>query len=690
MEETTSTLPKPASASTDLRARLYRSKMLLRRYWWILLITVGMGLGLQGYLASKEPPHYISVGRMWVFGKVSLPEGGYYHEEFQNFFGTQIELFKSEILRNRTKARIKLLKPNLKPIDVNLKVVQSPRAAVFLLQLAGDEPQYTQAYLQTLMEEYLNSKKELRAQSSDDAASSLIAQLYKPEMELKQEQEKLLNFKRDNNVVYLEQQGSSAGKYLATLSTRHAELKTEAQLLDLLTDDQNTERAVKSLGSGTTPDAKQADPAMPMVGYQKAKEQVQLLKAERAELGRDLQDKHPKMRKLADEISRQEKLLEIFRQQNRDQLENLRQTTRLQIQNLEESIRHADAQAQESGRKMFDYEKLVRNEQTLQARYDQLLKMIQGVGLTKNIDQENVSIMENASAAGRAPSDLVKQLILGLLAGLAGGAGILYMLDRHDDRISSVTEMMQVFDQPVFGHVPALDIGRKKLELVHLHDQRHSFVEAFRDIRSALFFTAVKGNRPKTILVSSSIPNEGKSSISANLAVTLAVSGSRVLVIDSDLRCGTLHKLFDQPAEPGLSEILNRKVHYSEVIKPTATPNLSFIPCGKPVANAGELFLSQDTENFFKEIYPQYDYIVIDSAPILATADTASLAPKMDGVLFLLRGAFTSARLARNALDVLQQRQVNVLGLILNRVDTAYPEYYQYKYSKYYRAAVPA
>ena len=164
-----------------------------------------------------------------------------------------------------------------------------------------------------------------------------------------------------------------------------------------------------------------------------------------------------------------------------------------------------------------------------------------------------------------------------------------------------------------------------------------------------------------------------------------------MLLVDGDLRCGTLHEIFGGASEPGLHEVLTEQCQTGDVIRATQTPNLHLISAGRASQTAGELFLSPAAERFIKDVYPLYDFIVVDSAPVLATADSASLAPRLDGVLFVVRGSFTSARLTRNSLELLEQRQVNILGLVLNRADTSFPEYYQYKYSKYYhRAAVPA
>ena len=121
---------------------------------------------------------------------------------------------------------------------------------------------------------------------------------------------------------------------------------------------------------------------------------------------------------------------------------------------------------------------------------------------------------------------------------------------------------------------------------------------------------------------------------------------------------------------------------------PTVYPGLFLLIRGKPLAQPSEHLLRDSTDQFLKDIYHHYDYIIIDSSPVLAAADTTSLAPKIDATLLIVRLSHTSARLTKKALELLYNRQVNVPGIILNFVDTSLPEYYYYQYSEYYNRPV--
>ena len=226
---------------------------------------------------------------------------------------------------------------------------------------------------------------------------------------------------------------------------------------------------------------------------------------------------------------------------------------------------------------------------------------------------------------------------------------------------------------------------KREVALIGPADERHSFVEAYRNLRSSLLYMAETGARPKIIIVTSSVPNEGKSMTSSNLSITLANTGSRVLLVDADARKGALHTRFEVPAIPGLTEVLQHGFNWEEAVQATKFPNLSLLPQGTFAPNASELFISDVTKEFLRNAAAKYDYVIVDTVPVMAADDVTSLAPHVDGVLFVIRAEFTSARVARAALYALYQRQARVLGLIFNAARPSFEDYYYYRYKGYYK-----
>ena len=195
------------------------------------------------------------------------------------------------------------------------------------------------------------------------------------------------------------------------------------------------------------------------------------------------------------------------------------------------------------------------------------------------------------------------------------------------------------------------------------------------------------GARPKTLLVTSAVPNEGKSTTSCNLALVLAFAGMKTLLIDGDLRRGAIHDSFGAPRDPGLTDVLGHNVNWKLAIRMTGVENLHVLPRGRNVPQPSEYLLNKATDRLLQELYPLYDYIIIDSSPVLAADDTASLAPKIDATLFVTRMGYTSAKMTRKSLEILYKRQANIPGVILNQVDTSSPEFVYYQYEEYYHAA---
>jgi capsular exopolysaccharide synthesis family protein len=695
-DPTTTSSPDRSGRSARFFNRLHRYKNVVRRLWWALPLTIVLALGVQLYRLWQAPPAYVSVGRMIVSIKIQIPAGSVYTEELSNFLGTQVALMRSSTVQNRALVRLRALKRELAPPDqppppVDLQITVSPKTTIFNLQAIGSNREFTSVYLDACMEEYINLKKEMRASTSETTLAGITDQLIALERDLKRYEDDLLQFQASNSVVFLQEQGNSAGSFLAQRHQQLASLKTESQLLNMLDLDQNLERQQKGGLLSTTGNGDVPANSVNFLhsDYLKAKQEIQLRKAELQEWSEYLRPKHPRMMALAEEISRREKLLEIFRQQNVEQLDNRRNSINLQIQNLEREIKEWETKSLEVSKRMAEYERIRANKQRVQSLQDRLLATMQTLGVDKDINPETVTVLERASPAREARASAAKTLIIAGLIGLLVGVGILLAVDRLDDRPTSFTELQEEFDEPILGQIPleATHGQNNGSGLLRADDDRHAFMEAYRNLRSSLLYMATQGKRPKTILVTSAVPGDGKSMTASNLAITIAHSGSRVLLIDADLRKGLLHRSFNLTSTPGLTEVLTGQAELAQIIQPTSTPNLSLLPRGNTSRNPGEMFLNQTTVSLLKRLASQFDYVIVDTAPVMAADDVASLSPNVEGVVFVIRAACTSARVARAALDVLYQREVEVLGLVFNAVESNASDYYYYRYKDYYASS---
>jgi len=263
------------------------------------------------------------------------------------------------------------------------------------------------------------------------------------------------------------------------------------------------------------------------------------------------------------------------------------------------------------------------------------------------------------------------------------GLSMIFLLDYIDDRFSSPADVQSGLDEHLLGQIPTQK-HKGTLAPLRENDPRHPFAESLRGLRSSLLYLPVEGERPKTILVTSAVPDEGKSTIALNLAITMAFAKVPVLLVDGDLRRGSLHKSLGLNSCPGVSEFLQEKASLEQCIVRTSYPGMDLIPCGKQAQNPGELLLGPRLEQFLRQIYDLYQYVIFDSSPIMAADDSTSLAPKLDAAIFVVRFGHSSAKVAKRALELLSDRQANVIGVVCNDVSEVYGEYYQYKYSEYY------
>src|ERR1700688_584443 len=623
------------SWSAAFITRLHRYKSLFLRRWWIPVLTICLGLFVEAFLIYQTPPSFLSTSKMMLAGKLNIAQGAVYSEDSVNFYGTQIQLMQSAEVKRSAEALVRSTRPEMQPVRVEITVVQKPRTSIFDLQAIGRTPDYTQAYLNALMQKYLDFKKGMREGQGQTVITGITEQLIQTEKDLRTAEDEMLEFQKQNNIGFIQEEGNSAAAYLVRLNRDYAGLKTEYDLLNLLDLDQNLDREqnkseVNLSGQSTE------DQGMPFSGvgpageYLKAKQAVQLLKAERDTLAKDLRPKHPKILKLNDEISKQEKLIDLFRADTVEKLETRRKSIGKQMENLQANIKEWEAKALDLSQRLAQFNRVKGKVDRLKVLYDRLTNNLKEVDVSQVVDSaDQVSVMEMATPPESVRPGLIKSLLIGLGCGLLAGIGILFLLDRIDDRMDSFGEFQHQFSESVLGQIPK-EKTKGSVDLLQPDDARHVFAESYRNIRSSIFFMPYEGPRPKSFLITSAVPSEGKSTVSANLAITMALSGERTLLIACDLRRGALREAFGITSKIGFSEVLKQEVNWREVVVPTAYETLLVLPRGKNLSQPSEHLLRGPTGALLKEIFQYFDYVNLHHSPVLAAADPASLAPKID------------------------------------------------------------
>ena len=677
-------------ASQSLLSKVQRYTWTFRKWWWVIVITLVLGISWAAWTDSKKAPSYISTGRMIVGGRIALPQGVTLSEEANNFYGTQSRIMESVQVRRKAAEQVEASAPELRASPVFLSVVQERGTSFFNFTAIGEEPNYTQAFLNACMEQYIKLKREWLQDMIAKKLVELTDALLKEEKQLDAGLQDLVDFKKKHNVAALEDEGNSASKRLVQLNDRLASKRQELQLLNVLSVEQNIERKQQNATSDTAADGVielSSAPSGAEQEYLKAKHELELIKTEKLRRSKVMRPKHPFIVRLDAEIEQQEGLIKSLFDQALAQLANRRESTRLEIESLEASKKDLEERTLELSGRVAAYERIKIKVDQSKAQQTMLQSFGQKVAVDGRLQDDVINIMDFATTPEPAKPGLIKDISIGALCGALAGILIVFLIGFLDDRVTSSTELRERFPEPLLGHIPHEKTNRgERVSMLSVNNKQGIFVEAYRNLRSTLHFMSIEEPRPKAFLVTSAVPGEGKSTVAVNLGIILAGGGSRTLLVDADLRKGLLHSYFEVDGHPGMIDILNGDISWRDALVETKIKNLTLLPRGKGGTGPSEYFMSDASDKFLREIYSAgYDRIIFDSAPILATDDTACLAPKVDATLFVVRSESSSMRLTRTALDALHKRQVNVLGLILNAANLRSSEYHYYhKYGDYY------
>jgi len=683
--------PAPGPIPNSLAVKIYRLRGLVRRYWWVLLLTVSLGLGIESWIIFKKPDLFSSTSELIIREELETDGQKRYWDSYNSLFGNTLKLLESSAVIDAAKHRLELETPNASSY-VGVSATVAPRTSIFTVVGTGTDRDYTRRYVDAVVAEFLVQYKGLREETANDSRGQFGIQIERIGAQVKAETDKLNAFIKANNMEFWNHQRDEASNFLATLRARQNNLRAEQRRLENLNPDQLLSSSAQPQAAGNTQapgsDAAQESSAFSaelVNQYLTASQALTQKQAYIEERARFWKPKHPRMQDLQREADLLNRQLDGIRTQTVSLSKARVAAIEAELKGLEDSIADWTEKAKQAAEKDGEFRILTDAVKRVQTQEDKLMDSISQIDIST--DPGLLKVIRKASIATPVSKGTARNLLLGLVGGLVVGIVILFFLDRHDDRLTSSTELLNHFSEPILGQIPNVRASRTAhgLPLLDPEDERYTYSEAFRSLRSSLIFMPNQAEM-KAILLTSAIPNEGKSTLASNLAITMASGGARVLLVDADLRRGDIAQLFDVDGKRGLSDALRGEIPWRECVIECRFPNVSLLPRGAVTNQSGELLLRPIVQRMIEEMKSSYDLVIFNSAPILATDDTPTLSPHFDGVLMVIRAQFTSAKLTLNALGALYQRQVNVLGLVLNCVDTETPDYYYYRYPKYYAA----
>jgi polysaccharide biosynthesis transport protein len=336
--------------------------------------------------------------------------------------------------------------------------------------------------------------------------------------------------------------------------------------------------------------------------------------------------------------------------------------------------------------------------------YIMMTKKLEETKIQEAGQRKNVRVIDEAIEP-LSPTKPKKKLnlVLGLVLGLGLGIGITFLREYFDNTIKT-HEDLEKLGYNVLANIPQIEMSKveEKLEaklsklgpiegkriearlITHL-DPKSPVSEAYRTLRTNLQFSKID-KTVRTMLVTSSGPKEGKSTTSANLAIAMAQSGKRVVLIDGDLRRPVVHSIFGLEKEDGITNYLMDDISYDKMIKKSIMDNLFIIPSGVLPPNPSELISSQKMEDLIERLKGDFDLVVFDTPPVIAVTDAAILSTKVDGVLLVVKSGQTNYDAVVRAKSLMENVDARMLGALLNGVEVGgmYGTYYYYYYHNYY------
>jgi polysaccharide biosynthesis transport protein len=681
---------------TNIAVYLRRYLKLFLRRGWILVFCVLSALGLSVYKAKHTPDIYVASSKLVIKPKTETGVGSVRIKE-DDFNETQLLYIKSEpVLKEVTK---EMLAHQPKPGPVP-KLPHPPKAehglgSTFLLTVESTDFDYSRRYVQTWVNEFLKFKTNLLNQVMTNKSSATRLQVASQESELRDVERQTDELLRTNGIVSLNDLTSPENLY-NKFNTEFQDLTDTIFRLKSATREQlATEGLLKTpqnpSDKPTGPKGSKAEPENPDPlgkfssgsGYTRLMLELKSKTNELARLSEVYLPKHPEYVRLEREIL-------TTRNDINHQLDILDDERKARIESLELSaktyprlIAEKKIEAVQLAKVKLDYERLKERDVRIKVTLDQLNRELRGIELS-SASEEEFYPLENGIGNGEPIFDRSRIIVTGLLIGWMIGLSIVYFLHRLDDRLELAEDIEEELEEPVLGQIPQLEkkLLKDGLLLVSQLEPHSMYAEAIRGVRSAVMF-GNKGTPKQTIMVTSALPGDGKTSFTVNFAITLANAGQRVLLVDADLRRGTTGNYFTLPQDHGLTEILAGDEHWADVLTTTPIDHLSLISPGRLPSNPGELLLSPVMREFIEEARPHFDHIIIDCPPLTAIDDTFSLLGIADGVLFVIRSGQTSIRFAKSGIAAMRQRGAQILGVVLNGLTADNPAYY---YARYYHA----
>jgi len=568
------------------------------------------------------------------------------------------------------------------------KVLVLPNTEIVEVHFQNSKPVVAMNVANQIVDSYLNRDLKSRYEGTLRVSSWLTGRLNDLKKQVEDSQKSLTDYQRQNNLLSLDSEGGN----LLTDS-----LRTVNQQLAEAEADRIVKEARYKMAQTRNPDLLISVAPGTVLGGLRSQQADLMVQA--AQLKSKFGPDYPKVRELDKQLASVQADIDAeinnLTKRFAEEYNAAVKTESL----LQERLNTTKQEAFKENESAAQFDILKHGAESASELYDGLQMKLKEAGITAGLNSNNVDIIDQASIP---PYPILPKrrsaLIFGLLGGLIGGIALAFFFESLDDTIRTSDDAEAVSQLPTLAVIPHFVIaGRKSSpaispagkaeqqrllkvspDLVSYVDPQSIAAEGFRTFRSSILLSAVD-HEPKLLLITSSFAAEGKSTCAANLAISFAQRSAHVLLVDTDLRKGTLHMKFRLSNRAGLSTLLSRESGNEAYEHPLPElPNLAVLSRGPIAPNPGEMLASRAMEEMLAQWRTEYEHVILDSSPILAVADTLSIAPQVDAAFILVRSGITRKRALVRVREQLRRANARVLGTVINDVDLRMENYYTY------------
>lgn len=562
------------------------------------------------------------------------------------------------------------------------RVQVAPVRGTRLVDLFFDaaDPVFAAKAADTWAEEYVQQNLELRLANLQKSLLWIDEELKRQQGKITQSENALTDYRNQQNALSLDDRQNIVVARLnqlndAVTTARTARVQKESLYNQVRTLDPNSAQV------DSFPAVAQS------VAVLDARNRLAQLEGERARLSSRYGPNHPEMQKLQTQIDNANRQIRVEAGKAIEQLRSEYQAAVAQERSLTHSLEEQKTAAMDLDKKSATYSVLERQAESDRKVYESLLQQQKELSVVSNSRANNVQVMDRAEVPGGpfTPNPR-RDWMMALLVGVGLAVGLAFGVEYLDDTVKTPDDVTRRLKLPLLGIVPAVRGDRVPLLTGKVP---HDFGEAFRSLRTSLVFTS-GGGSTRVIAVTSSQPLEGKTTTACNLAAALALGGSRVLLIDADMRRPGLHRAMGLQNAIGLSHLLVGQTRVRDAVQRTSEPNLFVISAGRTPPNPSELLSSDRMKGFIANLVAgPFDWVIIDTPPVLAVTDAVIIAQAVSGLVFVIGAEMTRRVHAERALETLRASRPHLVGAVLNRVDFDgnkyyYSRYYGYQYKSYY------